>query len=196
MRSNASKPYRRGLENHAEGGPFAFAGGEAGPTMRAIRISRIALVATVALFFTLVAIGNVTDYGSNFTFVQHVLAMDTTFKSPALMWRAIENPTFHHVAYVGIIAWEIATAILLWVGVARLWGARSAPRRQFQGARGPAVLGLTAGFLLYGAGFIGIGGEWFAMWQSQTWNGQRSAAIFLLLIGLALLHLCGTEEVD
>ena len=32
------------------------------------------------------------------------------------------------------------------------------------------------------------------MWQSQTWNGQRAAAIFLLLIGLALLHLCGPEE--
>lgn len=164
--------------------------------MQAIRISRIALVATVALFFFLVALGNVTDYGSNFAFVQHVLAMDTTFKSPNLMWRAIDASALHHLAYLGIIAWEIATAVLLWVGVWRLWAARTAPRRQFQAARGTAVAGLTAGFLLYGAGFIGIGGEWFAMWQSQTWNGQKSAAIFLLLIGVALLHLCGPEEAD
>ena len=164
--------------------------------MTAIRISRIALVATVALFFTLVAIGNLTDYGSNFAFVQHVLAMDTTFKSPALMWRGIENPVIHHVAYAGIIAWQIGTAVLLWVGVGRLWCARSASRRLFLAARGTAILGLTAGFLLYGAGFIGVGGEWFAMWQSQTWNGQRAAAVFLLLIGVALLHLCGTEEAE
>ncbi|BBK33486.1 putative small integral membrane protein [Stella humosa] len=164
--------------------------------MTAIRFSRIALVATVALFFALVALGNITDYGSNFAFVQHVLAMDTTFKSPALMWRAIANPTLHHAAYILIIAWQVATAALLWLGVARLWQARTAPRRQFQAARGAAILGLTAGFLLYAGGFIAVGGEWFAMWQSQTWNGQRAAAIFLLVIGVALLHLTGGEEAD
>lgn len=103
----------------------------------------------MALFFALVALGNITDYGSNFAFVQHVLAMDTTFKSPALMWRAIANPTLHHAAYILIIAWQVATAALLWLGVARLWQARTAPRRQFQAARGAAILGLTAGFLLY-----------------------------------------------
>ena len=162
--------------------------------MTALRLSRISLVATVALFFSLVGLGNVVDYGSNFAFVQHVLAMDTTFQAPALMGRAITDPALHHAAYVAIIAWEIATALLLWFGVARLWAARAAPRRDYLAARGPAILGLTAGVLLYGAGFIAGGGEWFAMWQSQTWNGQRAAAIFLLLIGVALLHLCGPEE--
>ncbi|WP_374446402.1 DUF2165 family protein [Stella sp.] len=162
--------------------------------MTALRLSRIALVATVALFFSLVGLGNVVDYGSNFAFVQHVLTMDTTFRAPALMGRAITDPTLHHAAYVLIIAWEILTALLLWFGAARLWAARAAPRRAYLAARGPAILGLTAGFLLYGAGFIAIGGEWFAMWQSPTWNGQRAAAIFLLLIGVALLHLCGPEE--
>jgi len=162
--------------------------------MTALRFSRIALVATVALFFSLVALGNVFDYGSNFTFVQHVLAMDTTFKAPALMGRAITDPRIHHAAYILIIAWQIGTALLLWVGTLRLLARRSAPRRDFLAARGPAILGLTAGFLLYGGGFIAVGGEWFAMWQSPTWNGQRAAAIFLLLVGVALLHLCGGED--
>ncbi len=162
--------------------------------MTALRFSRIALVATVALFFSLVALGNVVDYGSNFTFVQHVLAMDTTFKAPALMGRAITDPRIHHAAYILIIAWQIGTALLLWVGTLRLLARRSAPRRDFLAARGPAILGLTAGFLLYGGGFIAVGGEWFAMWQSPTWNGQRAAAIFLLLVGVALLHLCGGED--
>lgn len=162
--------------------------------MGTLRLSRLALVASVALFFSLVALGNVVDYGSNFTFVQHVLAMDTTFKSPALMGRAITDPRLHHAAYLLIIAWEIGTALLLWLGVIRLWIHRGSPRSTYLAARGPAILGLTAGFLLYGAGFIAVGGEWFAMWQSQTWNGQRSAAIFLTLIGFALVHLCGPEE--
>ncbi|MGE0717725.1 MAG: DUF2165 family protein [Alphaproteobacteria bacterium] len=162
--------------------------------MYALRLSRIACAASVALFFALVALGNVTDYGSNFTFVQHVLMMDTTFKSPALMWRAIETPALHHAAYIGIIAWEIMTAVLLWVGVVRLWMLRDADRATFMRARSTAILGLTAGFLLYCAGFIAVGGEWFAMWQSQTWNGQRAAGIFLVFIGVALVHLCGPEE--
>ena len=67
------------------------------------RILKILVTSGVALFFTLVAIGNLTDYGSNFAFVQHVLAMDTTFRSPALMWRAIDVSWAHHLAYGLII---------------------------------------------------------------------------------------------
>lgn len=51
-----------------------------------------------------------------------------------------------------------------------------------------------AGRLPYGVGFLAIGGEWFAMWQSPVWNGQAKAANFILFIGLALLHLCGPDE--
>jgi len=36
-----------------------------------------------------------------------------------------------------------------------------------------------------------IGGEWFAMWQSNTWNGLASAERILsfLVLTLILLHL-------
>ena len=48
-----------------------------------IRLSRIGLVATIGLWLALVAFGNITDYGSNQVFVQHVLAMDSIFpRSP------------------------------------------------------------------------------------------------------------------
>jgi len=158
------------------------------------RVSRILLLAAVAVFFTLVALGNLTDYGSNFAFVQHVLTMDTTFRSPALMWRAIDAPAAHHAAYALIIAWQAGTAALCWWGAWRLWRVRTLDPDIFEREKRAGIAGLTVGFLLYGVGFIGVGGEWFAMWQSQTWNGQRSAAIFLTLIGLALLHLCGAER--
>jgi predicted small integral membrane protein len=162
-------------------------------TVAALRLSRIALAASVAALFTLVAFGNVTDYGSNFAFVQHVLAMDTTFGSPGVMWRAITMSAAHHAAYAMIIAWEAATAALLWAGVARLWRARAGAASAWNAARGPAILGLTAGALLHGLGFLVIAGEWFAMWQSRQWNGQASAAIFLTFTGLALLHLSAAE---
>ncbi|MGQ9365593.1 DUF2165 family protein [Azospirillum sp. ST 5-10] len=158
------------------------------------RLSRLALLAGVALFFTLVALGNVTDYGSNFAFVQHVLMMDTTFRSPNLMWRAIDAPALHHAAYLLIIAWQILTAVLCWWGVARLWRVRRLEASIVEREKRVGIAGLTAGFLLYAVGFVAVGGEWFAMWQSSTWNGQGSAAIFFTLIGIALLHLCGAER--
>lgn len=164
--------------------------------MNAPRFSRIALTASVALFFTLVAFGNVTDFDSNWQFVRHVVAMDTTFQSPGLMWRAVTSETIQKAAYLGIIGWQIVTAILLWWGLARLVAARHADRIVFAKAKGIAVLGLTAGFMLYAVGFLAIAGEWFSMWQSPQWNGQTKAGIFLTFIGIALLHLCGAEERD
>ncbi|HEX6010955.1 MAG TPA: DUF2165 domain-containing protein [Geminicoccaceae bacterium] len=161
--------------------------------MSVLRLSRIALVAAVAFFFTLVAFGNITDYGANWKFVTHVLSMDTTFRDPDVMWRAVTDPTLQRAAYAIIIGWQCLTAVLLWIGVARLAGALRADRDGFAAARGVAVLGLTAGLLLYAVGFLVIAGEWFAMWQSRSWNGQATAGIFVLFIGVALLHLCGPE---
>jgi predicted small integral membrane protein len=34
---------------------------------------------------------------------------------------------------------------------------------------------------------MSIGGEWFGMWQSQTWNGVASAArIFMMFIAVLI----------
>ncbi|MGE0733555.1 MAG: DUF2165 family protein [Alphaproteobacteria bacterium] len=161
--------------------------------MSALRLSRLALVLTVALFFTLVAESNISDYGSNWAFVQHVLSMDTTFKSPNLMWRAITNETVQTAIYVLIIAWQIMTALLLWIGAFRMLAARRTDAARFAKAKNPAILGLTAGFLLYALGFLVIAGEWFVMWQSKEWNAQNTSAIFVLFIGIALLHASGRE---
>jgi Predicted small integral membrane protein len=47
--------------------------------MIAIRLSKAAMVAAIAFLASLVAFGNITDYWTNFAFVQHVLSMDTVF---------------------------------------------------------------------------------------------------------------------
>lgn len=158
-----------------------------------VRRCKAVLVAGIALFFTLVAFGNLTDYGSNLAFVQHVLSMDTIFPDSSLGWRAVTSPALHHAAFGLIIAWEAAAALLCWIGAARLWAAAD-DRVAFAQARPAAVLGLTVGFLLYALGFMTIGGEWFAMWQSQVWNGQAAAARFLLMIGIVLLAVLSREE--
>lgn len=154
-----------------------------------LRYSKILLVAAVALFLTLIAFGNITDYGTNFAFVQHVMSMDTTFRSPGVMWRAVTEPTLHHIAFVLIIAVEIGAAVLCWWGAGRLWERRDDPAPVFNRGKDIAVAGLTLALLLWLTGFMTIAGEWFAMWQSDTWNGQDSASRFLTFTGLILVYL-------
>ncbi|MEK6595492.1 MAG: DUF2165 family protein, partial [Pseudomonadota bacterium] len=40
------------------------------------RLSKVVLVLAIALYTSLVAFNNLTDYDSNFTIVNHVLKMD------------------------------------------------------------------------------------------------------------------------
>ncbi|MFF0852276.1 DUF2165 domain-containing protein [Streptomyces sp. NPDC003280] len=139
------------------------------------------LTGVVALYIALVALGNITDFGTNQQFVRHVLAMDTTFKDEDLMWRAITGTALQDTAYVLIIAWETVAALVLTAGTF-LWA-----RRDHGRARRFSIYGLLMLVLLFGAGFIAIGGEWFAMWQSKTWNGLDAATRVLVLSGVALI---------
>jgi predicted small integral membrane protein len=150
--------------------------------MIAIRAAKIATVAAIALFATLVAFGNVTDYGTNWAFVQHVLSMDTIFERSTIRYRAIASPALQHAAYAVIIATEAAVAVLCWLGVFALLRKLRADARSFNRAKTFAVLGLALGFLLWQVGFMTIGGEWFGMWQSQQWNGVPSAFRFTMVI--------------
>ena len=52
--------------------------------MLAIRLVKISMVASTALFALLVAFDNLVDYGSNYEFVRHTLSMDTTYPGNAL----------------------------------------------------------------------------------------------------------------
>lgn len=151
------------------------------PPRSALHLSATLLTASVALYIALVAFGNITDFGTNQAFVQHVLAMDTTFKDDDLMWRAITNKGLQNTAYVAIIVWETLAALVLIYGT-WLWA-----RRDYARARSISTYGLLMLLLLFGAGFIAIGGEWFSMWQSKTWNGLEAATRVIVFTGVALL---------
>lgn len=150
---------------------------------------KAALVALAALFAFLVAFNNVTDYDSNFQFVQHVLTMDTTFEGNRLMWRHIDAAWIHHLAYAGIIGAEFLTSALCALGAVRMFTARSAGALQFQQACLIASLGLVVGIFLWFGGFITIGAEWFLMWQSDQWNGQQAAFRFTLCLFACLIFI-------
>lgn len=162
------------------------------PVSASIRFSKITLVAAAAFFATLVVINNITDYGSNFNYVHHVLSMDTTFPHNAGMWRSVASVVATHLAYCLIIVVETVIAALGWFATAKLIGARR-DAAAFSRAKGPAVTALTLGIVLWFAGFIVVGGEWFLSWQSPTWNGLNESARFSMIYLLILLYLVQPE---
>lgn len=159
------------------------------------RISKIALLAAVALFMALIAFNNITDYGSNLDFVQHVLSMDTTFPGNRLKWRAISTPAVQHALYWMIIAWEALSGLGIAAGALALWRARRHSADVFNASKSLAVGALTANLLLWFTAFLTVGAEWFVMWQSQVWNGQAAATRMFTCVGLVLLIL-KTPDVD
>lgn len=160
-----------------------------------LRLSKVVMCLCLAAFAFLVTFNNVTDYGSNYAFVQHVLSMDTTFPGNALMYRSITSPAMWTLAYWLIIVGEGVTCVLFLVAAWKLWQARDLSGAAFDRAKSGVVLAATMGFLVWFLGFMVVGGEWFAMWQSQTWNGQDAAFKFYVTI-LAVLIFVNQPDRD
>ena len=156
--------------------------------MIALRVSKVALVAAVALFDSLFTFGNLTDYDTNFVF-RAARAVD-----------GHDLPVFRHQvpgdyhprpASRGIRADHRRASRGRGAVRDRRGGAGAAAARRdaasFNRSKTCAVLGLTLGFLLWQVGFMSIGGEWFGMWQSKEWNGVPSAFRFLITIVAVLI---------
>ena len=122
------------------------------------------------------------------------MSMDTTFESPSMIWRSVANPGIQTAAYTFIIVWQGITAVVCFLGTLRLLRALHGSSTEFNEAKSLALSGLGMGFLLYAFGFIVIAGEWFAMWQSQSWNAQPAASRFILMIGVVALFLAQPDD--
>ena len=140
-----------------------------------LRLLQAFTVFLAGLYGLFVLMGNLMDYDSNYQFVKHVLSMDTTFEGNALMWRAITAPWIWTVGYIGIIITEAAFAFLGIVGGIKLFLARNASPAAYDKARAWGYATYAVGLLIWFVGFIVIGSEWFAMWQSSSWNGKDTA---------------------
>jgi predicted small integral membrane protein len=154
-----------------------------------VRVSKTLLVGMIGVFSLLVGLDNIMDYGTNYVFVEHVMAMDTVLPDSTLKWRAITSDTLNEMAYALIIAVEIITGLICLTGALRLWQVRAENAFRFNAAKGMATAGLVCGIALWFFGFMTIAGEWFQMWQSKTWNGQEAAFRFIACIGLVLIFL-------
>ena len=158
------------------------------------RFAKLLALLFVALVMLLAAFTNLQDYDANFAYVQHVLSMDTTFRHPAVMWRAVASPSLHRIAYLTIIVWELAGGLACVAGVWRFASVVRAAQADVDRAKRVGVVGLTIVFGLWAFAFLVVGSEWFLMWQSPTWNGRDVAMGYAILTLLILIWFSAAEE--
>ncbi|MGZ4000192.1 MAG: DUF2165 family protein [Mucilaginibacter sp.] len=154
------------------------------------RVAKTISVAAIALMSVLIVIGNTTDYFTNYQIIEHVLKMDTIFPGGTIHYRSIDSVFLFHASYILIIALEAAMAFCCVKGSWALFKNLRSGAASFHAAKNWAVAGLIIAIGIWFLGFEVIGGEWFAMWQSHTWNGLASAEriVSFLTLVLILLH--------
>lgn len=135
---------------------------------------QLAMTFSAALMFTLVAFNNVIDYCTNFKFVSTVLSMES-IDSTHIQWRAITSPPLQHAVYLGIIAWEMITALVCWAGAFMML-------LRYAKGQSVAVAGLTMGFVLFMVGFVVIASEWFYLWDTPLEPMQSKAILFAIML--------------
>lgn len=151
-----------------------------------VRLAKIAMTAALTAFAFIVTYNNIVDYGTNYQFVKHVFSMDTTFPGNTLTGRAITDPQLWALGYAAIIAAEGVIFILLLLATIAMLLAVRAQAARFERAKVWMVAGATMAFMVWFFGFMVVGGEYFAMWQSKDWNGQQPAFRFYMTM-LAVL---------
>ena len=154
---------------------------------------KIFMTAGVAILCGFIVAGNIQDPGSNLLFVQHVLSMDTIIPVSGLANRALPVPILWRITFWLIVLGEAATAALFALGAVELARARKRKAQDFEAAKRFVYAGAGCGFLVWFLAFLAVGGEWFAMWQSQVWNGQQAAFRIVATILLVLLFVAQPE---
>jgi predicted small integral membrane protein len=161
-----------------------------------LRTIKSALVFSVAIFYSFVVFNNVTDYNTNYQFERHVMMMDSTYPGNHEMWRAINTPLWHTAFYVSIIAWETLTMILCWWGGLLMVRALRGTVSAFNHAKRVSLVALALSLTMWLVVFLSVGGEWFLMWQSTSWNGQEEAFRMFTVVGIVLLVVAQPEIAD
>ena len=158
-------------------------------------IAKVLLVLLIGLFSLLVGVDNIIDYGTNYAFVaaRHVDghrfpqldAEVARHHQPGAAPRGLRRHHRRRIAHRRALPPRRPAAVER---------ARCTSRAEFNAAKAVAVAGLVLGFALWFFGFMAVGGEWFQMWQSQTWNGQEAAFRFIGCIGFVLIFLAQKDD--
>lgn len=157
------------------------------PVATVIRLAKALLTLATGLYGAIVVFGNLTDYQTNYTFIRHVLTMDSTYPDNKIMYRSIESPRVHHALLRFIIFIEALITILCTKGGLDMLRHLESDPETFHESKRWGIGGMLLALLLWFFGFQGVAGEWFGMWMSKEWNGLPDAARLTQYISTTLV---------
>ena len=159
-----------------------------------LRLAKILLVASVALWALLGAIGNVVDFNGTTHAVGGVTSM-ATFAGGPERWRATANPAVILAGAAFIMAFKLATVVLCSAGAWRMWAQRNSDAQAFRAAKTLALTGCAVAVLGLFLGWIVIGEQWFEYWRSDAMREAAGGSAFRYGGFIALIALMvGAKE--
>ncbi len=159
-----------------------------------LRISKILLVVTVALWGFIGGLHNVLDWGGTLGAVGAVTSM-ATFDGGATSWQATSNPAVVWLGALLILLPKLGSASLCTIGASRMWRARRSDAATFAAAKGMALVGCAVAVIMLFGGFLIIAESWFELWRSEAMRGLVLESAFRYAGMIALIALfVGTQD--
>jgi len=132
-----------------------------------LRISKIVMVALVALWALLGAFFNIHDWDGTIGAVSATTSM-ATFPGGADDWRATSNTLVVWIGAILIPLLKATAGILCLMGASKMWATRAQDAAAFARAKEPALAGCAVAMILLFGGWIVIAETWFELWRSDA----------------------------
>ena len=153
-----------------------------------LRIMKILLAASVALWGLLGAVGNIGNWNATTGAVAAVTSM-STFPGGPERWQATTNTAVILAGALFILLAKIATGLLCATGAWRMWTARKGNAAAFAKAKTLVLSGCAVAILMLFVGFAIIGEGWFEFWRSEELRETAGAPAFRYSATIALIAL-------
>ncbi len=131
-----------------------------------VRIIKISLIVTVALWGFVGALGNILDWNQALNAVAAVTSM-STFEGGAESWQATTNPMIMWLGALFIMLSKLTTGVMCGIGAGRMWRARGGDVADFTAAKAIALAGCAVAVIMLFGGFLVIAESWFELWRTQ-----------------------------
>lgn len=142
-----------------------------------LRITKILLVVTVALWGFVGAIQNVVDWGGTTGAVGAATSM-VTFDGGAESWQATSSPAVIWIGALFITLSKLATGVMCAIGALKMWWARKTDAATFAAAKEIALVGCAVAMIMLFGGFVVIAESWFELWRSELMRGPVLESAF------------------
>ncbi|ASM11110.1 hypothetical protein BMF90_06155 [Serratia sp. OLHL2] len=168
--------------------------------MNEITVSRLGCIVLSlfpALWGLFSLLNNTADFaGTARNAVGPLLAMQDTYQTPGLMWRAISADWACMLGLAVITALETLAGLFATAGVALMIGRLKGSYAAFAKGKAWAMLGALCAITVWGVGFMVVAGDWFMAWQAKKdpLAVQLGALIYLAPNAFALLFLMLQRE--